>query len=138
MDCPKCKTRKLIDRERFVACEANKRDGTGCNFILWRNVLQKLGLEKLSDEQIATLASGQRVHLELVSAKTSKKFECDGELVEENDKWKIHFHFPETAPAPAKVFGEAPAAAQAAAEEKVETKGEAAAGEEMPWGDEEF
>lgn len=112
MNCPKCGTGQVMDGERFLVCDRNvRRDESSCNFIIWRNVLQKLGHEKLTDSELKKLLAGKEIPLKLTSNKsgTPKPFECSGFLAEVDGRWKIEFKFAEkkeVAPkGPVKVFG---------------------------------
>lgn len=92
MKCPKCKTNDLLDRGIIISCEANDRTESGCNFIIWRTVLAKLG-HQLSDGELKTLIKGGEIELHLVSLKYGSPFDCIGTLIEKDCRWSIHFEF---------------------------------------------
>ena len=109
MKCLKCETGTILDRNKFIICDQNKRnDPASCNFILFKDSLAKRGLEKLSDDQLIELISGKTIGLTLVSLKTGKPFTCVGTMAEVDGRWKVQFTFPEkkSTSAPVKVFGE--------------------------------
>ena len=99
--CPNCGGSIIIGKKNYF-CENFRPTGDpdDCNFILWKNDLEKFGKGEISDNEMIKLLSGDMIPLKLKSSKSGKKFECDGELTEMdcNDgkkRWKVQFKFEE-------------------------------------------
>jgi len=99
--CPKCGGEILVGLKNFRCRRFIKSgDQSGCNFILWRNDLERLGKDELSDQEVAAMLRGEEIALELVSPKSFKIFACTGKLGEQDCKdgkirWRIIFTYPD-------------------------------------------
>lgn len=87
--CPECGN-DIIAGKKAYGC-SNWRNG--CNFAIWYNQLEKLGMKKISKTTARKLLNNEKVSLKLKSAKTGKNFECLGVLEKENNRWNIKLEF---------------------------------------------
>lgn len=101
LKCPCCKEGGIEVREKNFFCE-NYAPGGGpeeCNFILWRSDLERCGREKLTEDEAVKLIRGEEIPLKNLKAKSGKRFDCKGKLVEmDSDKgkrWGVQFIFEE-------------------------------------------
>ena len=106
--CPKCGGKILISQKNYYCENFKGPDGDpeeDCNFILWKNDLNRLGKSEITDAEMMKLLNGATIPLKLKN-KEGKAFECAGKLAElDSDggrkKWKMQFIFDEP-----KVLGE--------------------------------
>lgn len=99
--CPKCGGEIIVARANYY-CKNFRPTGDpeDCNFVVWRNDLDKFGKADLSEKEMLALLRGTSIPLSLKSQRTGNKFECEGKLAEQdsNDgkrRWKVQFVFPE-------------------------------------------
>lgn len=88
--CPICGG-DVVETPKAYGCNKYKE---GCKFVVWKNSLSKLK-KKLSEKAVIALIGGEKVRLTgLTSPRTGKKFDANGELV--NDPkwgWKVNLVF---------------------------------------------
>lgn len=108
-ECPNCGGKVIVGAKNYY-CEYFRPTGDvdDCNFIVWKNDLDKFGKPSLSENEIISLLNGEPIPLVLKSPKSGKQFQCDGELTEMdcNDgkkRWKVRFVFPDR---PLQILGE--------------------------------
>lgn len=94
--CPKCGGRIVVGRKNYY-CEEFRPTGDpeDCNFIVWKNDLEKFGHSIITEREMVAMLYGETIPLVgLKSPKSGKLFDCGGELVEMEVgdgkvKWKV-------------------------------------------------
>lgn len=96
--CPGCGGKVHIGGKNYY-CEhyVPNGDPEECNFILWKNDLERQGKVELSDTEAIKLLAGEAIPLKLKSKKSGKNYECKGKLAEidwkEKKQWHVQLEF---------------------------------------------
>jgi len=85
LKCPKCGKQVRI-WEKSATCSANKKDEQTCDFILWRNFLEK----SLTDNQLKSLIEGSTISVKGLKSKKGTTFDAKLKL---NAEFKIDLIF---------------------------------------------
>lgn len=87
--CPEC-GKDVVEGKKAYGCSGYK---DGCNFAIWYNQLEKLGMKKVNKTVAKKLLNKEKASTKLKSPKSGKDFECNLVLNKEGEKWGVKLEY---------------------------------------------